>query len=269
MTVLELNEHARGRPEIDAEVDDHLRRLAITPRPVVIDSRMAWFFVPDSYKVFLVVDPRVGAERVHGAGRSDERYGSSSVAEIQGKARERVEAERYRELYGVDRDDWRNYDLVVDTTHAPADQVVDVVLAALDGDGFAAPRPRCFLSPRRLLPSRPFDPTPGIVTAAPGPPVDVVVASGHIVVVDGHRRAAAALAAADPLIECRLIGFEDEPIQGGDSARSFAATHVTPEGVTTWETHHDFAFDTHPAWLGGSGSSATPDRDQPNSSSNA
>lgn len=247
MTVLELNEYARGRPEVDAEVDDHLRALAAAPRPVVIDSRMAWFFVPRSFKVFLVVDPEVGGRRVHGAGRSDEQYRSSEAARAESKAREQVEARRYHDLYGVIRDDWRHYDLVVDSTHATADMVADAVLTAAADPG--ADRPRCLLSPRRMLPTRLVAPDEPAFTGS-GEPIDVVVAGGQIVVADGHRRAAAALAAGLAFVPCRLVAFETEPIDD-EPATAFAATRVTRERVTRWEAVHEVSFESYPEWLAG------------------
>lgn len=249
MSVLELNEYARTHPEVDAEVDDHLRALAATPRHLVIDSRMAWFFVPQSFKVFLVVDAEVGGQRVHGAGRSDETYGSSAAARAEGKAREQVEAARYRDIYGVVRDDWRHYDLVVDTTHAPAEMVADIVLAALAEEerGGLGDRPICWLSPRRLLPTRMVEPGEAPFTGE-GAPIDVVVADGHIVVADGHRRAAAALAAGLPVVRCRLVAFETESIDELP-ARAFAAMHTTAAEVDRWEAVHEVAFESYPAWL--------------------
>lgn len=205
MTVLQLNEYANTHPEVDDEVDGHLRRLAANPEPLVIDSRMAFFFVPASYKVYLVVDPLVGGARVYGAGRKDESYRSVGAAEAEGKTRERVEAHRYHELYGVVRDDWANYDLVVDTTDVSAEVVADVILATL-ADDETLPTPRCLLAPRRLVPTLSPDPSDTAVDAD----VTVAVADGSCFVIGGHGTVAAAIAAQVPLIACRLL-----PLAGG------------------------------------------------------
>jgi len=249
MTVLQLNEYALTHPEVDAEVDGHLRRLAEQPRPLVIDSRMAFFFVPTSYKVYLVVDPEVGGARVYRAGRHDESYRSITAAEVEGKARERVEANRYYDLYGVVRDDWRNYDLVVDTTSAPPDLVADTVLSTNDQHP-SNDRPRCFLCPNRLLPSR-----MPLAADAPGgreastARIDVMVAAGHMVVVDGHRGVAAALAEGLPLIECHLAGFEDQPGRDGRSAREFAAATLSEPTLQAWESKYGLSYGPRPPWI--------------------
>lgn len=233
MTVLELNEYARGHPEVDDEVDGHLRRLADDPRPLVIDSRMAWFFVPDSFKVFIVVDAAEGARRVYGAGRHDEHHDSIDAAREKGKTRERVEARRYLALYGVVRDDWRNYDLIVDSTHAPAEAVADAVLSSV-----ASPPPippRCMLSPRRLLPSRARG-----TDFAVGPTSDISVAvcDGFPVIVAGHGTVMAAIEGGRSLVECRLAAYGRPPSRSG----------VTPAKVRAWEAANGFSFDTLPAW---------------------
>jgi cytidylate kinase len=243
MTVLQLNEYALTHADIDDEVDGHLRSLAAQPRPVVIDSRMAFFFVPASYRVYLIVDPEVGGARVYRAGRRDESYRSITAAEAEGKARERVEANRYHELYGVLRDDWRNYDLIVDTTDASAELVTDIVLTTLTHP--AEGRPRCFLSPRRLLPLQP----PPISDLADSPPIDVAVAHGLMVVVDGHRRVAGALTSRAPLIECRLAAFEDETWPNGGSARQLVTARLTETTLRAWEARFGISYGPRPPWI--------------------
>lgn len=233
MTVLELNEYARGHPEVDDEVDGHLRRLAASPRPLVIDSRMAWFFVPGSFKVFLVVDAAEGARRVYGAGRHDEHHRSIDAAQEEGKARERVEAHRYLELYGVVRDDWRNYHLIVDSSHASPELVAEAVAAAVASP--PAVPPRCLLSPRRLLPSRARGADFANGTSSS---ISVAVCDGFPVIVTGHRAAMAAIREGRPLVECRLAAYGRHPSRSG----------VTPTKVRRWESANGFAFDTLPAW---------------------
>jgi cytidylate kinase len=201
MTVLELNRHAETDGSIDEEIDGYLRGLAGVARDVVIDSRMAWHFVPESLKVFLLVDPIEGAQRVLRAGRADETYASLEDAAAANVARMAAEAERYHDLYGVRRDDWRNYDLVIDTTDVAKEAVATRVVAAVieppsEGAGV-------WLATRRLR-------REGAIKA--GDTVEVDIRDGVGWVRRGWDLVEQAKAAAEPLIRCRIVGYEGSPV---------------------------------------------------------
>lgn len=226
LTVLELNQQAETDRSIDDEVDGHLRRLAVSGESAVIDSRMAWHFVPGSFKVYLVVDPRVAVGRVYGAVREDERYASVQEAADDILARQRVEAERYHDLYGVNVDDWRNYDLVVDTSRAKVDFIADLVTAHITEMGHQ-PRPVCLLDPRRLLPSAlPVDHDESDV-------LRIAVDDDAAVLLSGQGGAEQAEARGDMLVHCELAAYGEEEIAGMSAAefvrRAVASGHLDTE----------------------------------------
>ena len=72
INTLELNRLAEADPSIDQKIDDYLR--ALPDGPLVVESRMAWHFVPGTCRVFLYILPAAAAERILGASRSDESY---------------------------------------------------------------------------------------------------------------------------------------------------------------------------------------------------
>jgi CMP/dCMP kinase len=151
ISTLELNRLAEIDQTIDDEIDGVFRSLASTPDPLVVDSRLAWHFLPRSYKVHLVVDPRTGASRVLNRTRTNAEHYESLDLALEGMAH-RVESERRRflELYGVDIFRLSNYDLVVDTTQASPEEVTDAVLARWSGASPALGRPELLLSPGRV-----------------------------------------------------------------------------------------------------------------------
>jgi AAA domain len=61
ITTLELNRLSEDDPSVDDEIDSVFRSLAQSPDSLVVDSRLAWHFLPAAFKVHLVVDPEVGA----------------------------------------------------------------------------------------------------------------------------------------------------------------------------------------------------------------
>jgi CMP/dCMP kinase len=243
MTVLELNRHAESHPEIDDEVDGHLRALAGSGEPLVIDSRMAWHFVPDSFKVFLVVDQLVGADRVLGAARHDERYASIEEAAAANRARQEAEADRYHTLYGVHRDDWRNYELVVDTTDITPDRVTDIIVEALESAAGARATgrgPDCRLAPRRLVPTDPGDDAGD---------VEVLVYAGTPFITHGHAAVVRALESRESPLRCRLAGYDpgvdDHPPPPGHPLAGLPSL----ESITRWERAHGIRFSGLPEWL--------------------
>lgn len=251
LSVLELNEYARAHPEVDDEVDDYLRTLAATAEPVVIDSRMAFHFVPASFKCFLVVDPLIGAERIFAAGRDDERYDSVDDAAREAAARQRSEAERYEHLYGVNRDHWRNYDLVIDTSDTEPIPVARMVLGAFESD--EPPRaaaPTCWLSPLNLIPTKGVPDAPaGDVPPDRAGPVSVAVYEGRFFIVGGHAGVSAALVRGETLIRCDLAAFEAEDVLPGVPAAHFARDAVSEPKLAGWETAHNIRLRDRPGWV--------------------
>jgi cytidylate kinase len=129
MTTLELNRYSETHPAIDEEIDGESIRLGATDESFIIDSRIAWHFIPHSFKVYLTVDPRVAAERlVADRGRTGESYDDVATARDEILKRRESEVERFRRTYGIHLADLDNYDLVIDTSQAPPREVAEAVL---------------------------------------------------------------------------------------------------------------------------------------------
>lgn len=138
MTIEEFNTLGEKEDFTDKEVDEYLRKLGQEKDNLVIEGRTAFHFIPNSFKVFLDVEPRVGAERIYkqfqageGAERNEQAY--ASVEEAMQKLRERCEcdARRYIKYYGLDCYDKSKYDLVIDTTNKSTDDVMAEIKANL------------------------------------------------------------------------------------------------------------------------------------------
>jgi cytidylate kinase len=125
ISLAELSSIAEGDPEVDKEIDRSQKEFMDANDNFVIDSRLGWYWAPNSFKVFLSVDPRISAERVFAdlqAKKSERNEEVSGVLEtiedLQKKQAERLESERlrYKEYYGIENHfDPKNFDLVIDT----------------------------------------------------------------------------------------------------------------------------------------------------------
>jgi cytidylate kinase len=125
VTTLELNKISQTDRSIDDEIDNFVINLGKTGDNLIIDSRLAWHFIPSAFKVFLSVDPMIGAERVFNASRSDEHNPSLQATLENNTQRQAFEDERFRKLYGIQFRDLSNYDLVVDTSYDAPDLIAE------------------------------------------------------------------------------------------------------------------------------------------------
>ncbi|MDR1813231.1 MAG: cytidylate kinase family protein [Tannerella sp.] len=131
MTTVELNRYSETHPEIDAEIDATFKSLNDASN-IIIDSRLAWFFVPDSFKVFLTVELQVAAERIASdLLRTSEKYSSVEEAIENIISRKSSENKRYMELYGADCSDLANFDLVLDTSFLTPEEAAEYIIGKL------------------------------------------------------------------------------------------------------------------------------------------
>lgn len=127
MTPAEFSKYSEIHPEVDEEIDGELVKISANDEDMAIDSRMAWHFVPESFKLHLLVDIEVAAKRIMDENRGTEKYPTLADAVEKIKARKTSENKRYTEKYNVNPDDLANYDLVVDTTYATPEEICDLI----------------------------------------------------------------------------------------------------------------------------------------------
>jgi CMP/dCMP kinase len=129
-----MNLVAEKHKAIDHDVDEMLVRMGKERDDFVIDSRTAFHWMPQSFKVFLSIDPEIAAERTFAHIQKEGRLTQtgSSVEEVKRNTLERIESElkRYRDLYNIDITDITNYDLVIDTRTNGPEKVIDMVVTA-------------------------------------------------------------------------------------------------------------------------------------------
>ena len=148
ITTLELNERLKEDPGLDKEIDGTVTRLSIEKKDekLIFDSRMAWHFAKDTFKIFLTIDPMEAARRVMNNQRgAEERYDSIEDACAGLLKRGSVERERFIQIYGVDYFDHNNFNLIVDTTSRTPEEIINIIMEnyesyCANAEGYVSPK---------------------------------------------------------------------------------------------------------------------------------
>ena len=130
VSTLEMNQLMARDISYDYAIDTAVSKISAERQAetIIFDSRMAWRFALNSFKVYITVDPLVAAARVLRCPRGEEEvYASLEEARDLLIARCRLENERFKEIYGVDNLDFTNYDLVIDSTYATPQELADTI----------------------------------------------------------------------------------------------------------------------------------------------
>jgi len=126
MTLAEYNKRAGDDHTLDEQVDEQLRALR-NHNDIVVDSRLGFYWIPESFKVYLDLDIDVATARIYSdatsnAGRTGTGDGVGGLADVSAQVRARVanEQNRFQALYHVDPYSSEHFDLIIDTSrHSP------------------------------------------------------------------------------------------------------------------------------------------------------
>ena len=129
----ELSLKAENDSGVDISIDKAVKTAGKMEK-VVIDSRLAFHWIPNSFKVYLDLSPQIAKERISNNLKTNKfrqkSEGEVGISEIYKKITERFESEkkRYLNLYNVDHSNKNNFDLVIDTDKNNLEQVVNIVV---------------------------------------------------------------------------------------------------------------------------------------------
>ena len=130
VSTLEMNQLMAQDLSFDHAIDDAVMKISVERKDetIVFDSRMAWRFAVNSFKIFIIVDPLVAASRVMDNRRGEvEVYTDLQDAKSKLIKRGKLENERFIDIYGVDNFDYSNYNLVIDSTCSTPDELANII----------------------------------------------------------------------------------------------------------------------------------------------
>ncbi|MEM1513828.1 MAG: AAA family ATPase [Candidatus Thermoplasmatota archaeon] len=126
MHLLDFEKYSETHPEIDVEIDKRQEEI-IRKGNVVVEGRLSGWIaylkkIP-AIKIWLECDENERIRRI--VERED---GEIAEKRKETKEREESEARRYKKFYGIDLNDKSIYDIVIDTTSIPPEEVLKKIM---------------------------------------------------------------------------------------------------------------------------------------------
>ncbi len=134
MTMEEFDEYLLEHPEIkvDQQIDNLQKEMGEKEDNFILDSRLGWYFVPQSFKVLLKADLNERARRIlndNTGKRIASQKGNFEKIKQETIQRERTHQKRITQLYGIENMvDEKHYDLIIDTTNISPEKVAEIIL---------------------------------------------------------------------------------------------------------------------------------------------
>ena len=238
ISIGELNKQLNSkRSEIDNLIDNKITKIGKKfnetekkDEILIVDSRLAWNTIPESFSVRLTANPNIAAKRVfHDTRRGKEdQYKTLDEARISTDERRKGEVDRYKKRYGVDLEDINNYNIVIDTSFSNVEEIAEVIEKCLELESQDKFYGKTWTSPKTLLPLQDIRMTAGRGTAHTyeelvelikkngykyNEPIDVIEVDGMKFIVEGHHRNFASAGVGKTLVPYEVVGKDDEPIK--------------------------------------------------------
>ena len=120
LSIQELMTAAESDPQIDYDIDQTLREKG-NEYDIIIDSRLAFHWIPGSFKVYLDINEDTAAKRMlKDLETNNTRLASESASTLKEMKKNMIkrhlsDIKRYKSLYDLDHTDHKNFDLIIDT----------------------------------------------------------------------------------------------------------------------------------------------------------
>lgn len=124
----------RGDRSVDQMIDDTTAKIGRERDHIMFDSRLAWNFVPDSFKVFVITDIDEASRRVFNDSvrANSESYESQEACKKALVHRQEMESVRFKEIYEIDYYDMSNYNFVIESTNAAPAEIAEEILSKME-----------------------------------------------------------------------------------------------------------------------------------------
>lgn len=256
---LELNYISEKDTNIDDYIDQYLKDInKDLQKNYVLDSRLAWFFVNKSFKIYLTVVPEIAATRVI---NDHDRQNEPDAKSLEERVftlleRQRIENRRFKSIYNADCRNLNNYDLIIDTSCVSIDDIVDFIVSVYKDYLQGIRHNYMWVSPRVLYPTQDIrslasEEAKDLIKKIKdvgfdeNHPIDIISVERSMYIWNGHKRVSSAIQNGITLIPVRLLASDDEEIYKGHSAKTFVESIPPNKYIYDWEDMHNFDFYKH------------------------
>ncbi len=130
MSSSEFSEFRVKDPSFDFYIDQQIVPTAekLKDKRVIFDSRVAFHFLPESFKIFITLDEDEMVRRLLNSDRTGmEKYSDQKQARASLNQRCENDIKRYKKIYNFDLENMDNYDLVIDSTNRTPEDIADEI----------------------------------------------------------------------------------------------------------------------------------------------
>ncbi len=224
MDTTTFNKYMETHPEIDLECDRMVSEYGKSEESLILDSRLAWHFVPHSLKIHLICNKVIAAQRIYGDKiRENEKYNNIEETYKSMVERRKSEIIRFKQQYQVDIDDLQNYDVVIDTSFLTPEEVFIKAWEAIEKWQKDEPYRMIWISPKNLLPTKMQDDSPSEI-------VKFCKISEHFFIIQGHELVSNSLQNNFSLVSATILNTPPHEIVMDEFI------------IKQWEKKHHFLY---------------------------
>jgi len=131
MNIRKYLETGEADPNIDKEVDDYQKKLSQTCDNFIIDSRVSFYIIPNSIKLYIHSNIKAGAERIFSdlkdnPSRNEGNFKNVKELKKEIKKRMKTDKKRYKKYYNINVFNPSNFDLAINTSNLSREEVFNI-----------------------------------------------------------------------------------------------------------------------------------------------
>jgi len=127
MNINQFQEYCSLHPEVDQLIDINMSESCNLKNNIIIDYRLGFHFIKNSFNIYLNVSDAVAFNRINNANRINEDITKDDIDK-----RNQEMCFRFIKTYGVDINNLKNYDLVINTDQLIPEQIVNKIIVKLN-----------------------------------------------------------------------------------------------------------------------------------------